>query len=125
MLTKEFLSAIHSAVFAPYFHEEIRSQFHADVERGSFTKEQQEYEQASTQLRTVLTPEKQKALLVVCLCRFVLKVLLLQELSLKTSLILLIELRFLIARKLQLQLSQILIRFTKSVMIKQQLQWFL
>lgn len=62
MLTKEFLSAIHSAVFAPYFHEEIRSQFHADVERGSFTKEQQEYEQASTQLRTVLTPEKQKAL---------------------------------------------------------------
>lgn len=62
MLTKEFLSAIHSAVFAPYFHEEIRSQFHADVERGYFAKEQQEYEQTSTQLRTGLTPEKQKAL---------------------------------------------------------------
>lgn len=62
MYTKNFLSAIHSAVFAPYFHEEICRQFQDNVEKGIFGKEQQEYEQASEQLRHRLTPEKQRAL---------------------------------------------------------------
>lgn len=62
MLTKDFLSEIQSAVFAPYFHEEIKKQFQADVEKGTFAKEQQEYELALAQLSTHLTPEKRKAL---------------------------------------------------------------
>lgn len=62
MLTKDFLSAIQAAVFAPYFHEEIRNQFQANVEKGTFAKEQQEYEQASALLCVGLTPEKRQAL---------------------------------------------------------------
>ena len=62
MLTKDFLSAIRSAVFAPYFHKEIHRQFQDSVEKGTFGKEQQEYEQALEQLRSRLTPEKRQAL---------------------------------------------------------------
>lgn len=62
MLTKDFLSAIQSAVFAPYFHEEIRNQFQADVKKGTFEKEQHEYELALAQLSARLTPEKRKVL---------------------------------------------------------------
>lgn len=62
MYTKDFLSAIQSAVFAPYFYEEIRNLFQRDVEKGTFAKDQREYEQASAQLFSHLASEKQLAL---------------------------------------------------------------
>lgn len=62
MLTKDFLSEIRSASFAPYFFEEIAQQFQAGISRGDFGSQQQEYEQASKQLSTQLVPDKLQAL---------------------------------------------------------------
>lgn len=62
MFTKDFLSTIRSASFAPYFHEEIRRQFQTDVKKGTFAELQQEYEQALEQLRASLTTDRQQAL---------------------------------------------------------------
>ena len=62
MLTKDFLSEIRSAAFAPYFHEEIHQQFRTDVEKGRFAELQQEYERASVQLHACLTPERLQVL---------------------------------------------------------------
>lgn len=62
MLTKDFLSEIRSASFAPYFHEEIARQFQAGLSKGDFGSLQQEYVQASKQLSTQLAPDKLQAL---------------------------------------------------------------
>lgn len=62
MLTKDFLSQIRSAAFAPYFHEEICQLFQAGVEKGDFGDQQKEYERAIKQLSAHLVPDKIQAL---------------------------------------------------------------
>lgn len=62
MFTNDFLKQIEEAVFAPFFHEGIRSIFQQDVAAGKYGDEEKDYLNAMTVLKKKLSEEKMSLL---------------------------------------------------------------